>query len=406
MAHVEKYKAHSVGHMLAHYRRDESSLERDNIDRELTERNVTLGHVKGDDGESRIRKVDWKPNWETVSDRIDGVNAAAAAAGRRAVRKDAVVMADLVVTLPRDVRKGDELKFFAACYSYLGGVVGRENLMGGFVHRDEWRTKTVTENGEKRVVRLDEHVRDHMHAPFTPILDGRFNYKSMCPRSFYKKLHKGMSAHVAEILGYEVELELGDDKKAEKALSGVDKDKLDAARADMERRAAEITRDAEHRRAELVNEIAEKEGDLFEVCNAIEDKEMELNDLRSAIEGESDRLECLQQAGDRVAGRVEALESIAADVRGFECAPRSGKGEILDRIARACDGLAARVRERAAELAESVVRVTRFFTERRKPESMAMDSRSLRAAAKQAKIAARELDGSRGDVRRDYRRAR
>ncbi|KGI71491.1 plasmid recombination protein [Collinsella sp. 4_8_47FAA] len=32
MAHIAKYKATSVGHMLAHYRRDASSLERDNID--------------------------------------------------------------------------------------------------------------------------------------------------------------------------------------------------------------------------------------------------------------------------------------------------------------------------------------------------------------------------------------
>ena len=31
MAHIAKYKAQSVGHMLAHYRRDRSSLERDNI---------------------------------------------------------------------------------------------------------------------------------------------------------------------------------------------------------------------------------------------------------------------------------------------------------------------------------------------------------------------------------------
>lgn len=34
MAHIAKYKAPSVGHMLAHYRRDRSSLERDNIDPE------------------------------------------------------------------------------------------------------------------------------------------------------------------------------------------------------------------------------------------------------------------------------------------------------------------------------------------------------------------------------------
>ena len=31
MAHIAKYKAPSVGHMLAHYRRDRSSLERDDF---------------------------------------------------------------------------------------------------------------------------------------------------------------------------------------------------------------------------------------------------------------------------------------------------------------------------------------------------------------------------------------
>ena len=48
--------------------------------------------------------------------------------------------------------------------------------MGGFVHRDE-----VRKDGSP--------VRDHMHVPFTPILDGRFNYKKMCPRSFYQTMH-------------------------------------------------------------------------------------------------------------------------------------------------------------------------------------------------------------------------
>ena len=43
-----------------------------------------------------------------------GVNEAAKAAGKRAVRKDAVVMADVVVTLPENVRKGDEFKFSAS----------------------------------------------------------------------------------------------------------------------------------------------------------------------------------------------------------------------------------------------------------------------------------------------------
>ena len=43
MAHIAKYKATSVGHMLAHYRRDASSLGRENIDPTRTKGNYTLG---------------------------------------------------------------------------------------------------------------------------------------------------------------------------------------------------------------------------------------------------------------------------------------------------------------------------------------------------------------------------
>ena len=68
--------------------------------------------------------------------RIEGVNKAAKAAGKRAVRKDAVVMADVVVTLPENVRKGDEFKFFGYAYWFLIRKLGKENMMGGFVHRD------------------------------------------------------------------------------------------------------------------------------------------------------------------------------------------------------------------------------------------------------------------------------
>ena len=44
MAHIAKYKATSVGHMLAHYRRDASSLERDNIDPSRVKNDLVVGH--------------------------------------------------------------------------------------------------------------------------------------------------------------------------------------------------------------------------------------------------------------------------------------------------------------------------------------------------------------------------
>lgn len=54
MAHIAKYKAASCGHMLAHYRRDASSLGRENIDPTRTKGNYTLGL---DDRDGKVRAM-------------------------------------------------------------------------------------------------------------------------------------------------------------------------------------------------------------------------------------------------------------------------------------------------------------------------------------------------------------
>ena len=208
MAHLEKYKASSVGHMLAHYRRDPSSLGRENIDPARVGMDYTLARDPADGLVKPMEGVE--PNWATVEGRIERVNERAKAEGKRAVRKDAVVMADVVVTLPENVREGDEGAFFGWTYCFLADRLGSDNMLGGFVHRDE--------------VRADgSPVRDHMHAAFTPILDGRFNFKKMCPRTFYQSLHKDLGDYLEQHLGYRPEIELEDGKRAQKALSRVDK---------------------------------------------------------------------------------------------------------------------------------------------------------------------------------------
>ena len=239
MAHIAKYKAPSVGHMLAHYRRDESSLGRENIDPTRTKDNYTLGL---DDRDGKVGAMDGiEPNWATVEGRIEGVNKAAKAAGKRAVRKDAVVMADVVVTLPENVRKEDEFKFFGYTYWFLIQKLGKENMMGGFVHRDE-----VRKDGSP--------VRDHMHVPFTPILDGRFNYKKMCPRSFYQTMHGELGDYLEKRMGYRPEVELGDETRAMRVYADKSAD-IDKVRGAVDRavvqpaeeEAARIVADAQAR---------------------------------------------------------------------------------------------------------------------------------------------------------------
>lgn len=420
MAHIAKYKATSVGHMLAHYRRDASSMERDNIDPKRVENDMVVGHYTNKDGRLVVGRVvprEGEPNWGTVERRIERVNEAQKAAGKRATRKDAVVMADVVVTLPDNVRKGDEDRFFRLAYWYLSKKFGIDNMMGGFVHKDE-------------VLKDGTPARDHMHVPFTPILDGRFNYKKMCPRMFYQNMHRELGDYLEKRLGYRPEVELDEETRAQRVYTdkSVDIDKVrgavdravvqpaedEAARivAAAKEEAAALLKEAETRKAELVTEIAGKEDDLAEL-------DSQLEDVRMDIAGEEDRLECLRQRADGVARDVEELEAVASLAERFDRAGRFEKRGILDEIAARCDGLRGRVEQvvdsirgavgRAemaiADLARRLgPRSARMTTKALKRDLAALerdygedDDRSPKARAAEAQRAARARDANRDD---------
>lgn len=437
MAHLEKYKASSVGHMLAHYRRDPSSLGRENIDPERVGMDYTLGVDPADGLVKPMEGVE--PNWATVEGRIERVNERAKAEGKRAVRKDAVVMADVVVTLPENVREGDEGAFFGWTYCFLADRLGSENMLGGFVHRDE--------------VRADgSPVRDHMHAPFTPILDGRFNFKKMCPRTFYQGLHKDLGDYLEQHLGYRPEIELEDGKRARKALSRVDKRDIDAARAEIlapvEKKAGEIVADATERAerasaarkrdearartarkdlADVAVQVDEKRSQAAEIDRQIAEKMAEIDrldgeigkkiDLRNEVgenlQREQRRLESVRQAAGRLEEDVEELEAIASIVDEFDHAGRFEKRGILDEITARCDGLRGRIEQVVDGIRGAVGRAEMAIADLARklgPRSARMTTRALkrdlaalekdmspRAQALEATRAARARDENRDD---------
>jgi hypothetical protein len=424
MAHIAKYKATSVGHMLAHYRRDASSLERDNIDPSRVKNDLVVGHYTNKDGKlvvGRVRAREGEPNWGTVERRIERVNEAQKTAGKRATRKDAVVMADVVVTLPDNVRKGDEDRFFRLTYWYLSNKFGIDNMMGGYVHKDE-------------VLKDGTPARDHMHVPFTPILDGRFNYKKMCPRSFYQSMHKELGDYLERRMGYRPAIELDEETRAQRVYTdkAVDIDKVrgavdravvqpaedEAARivAAAKEEAAALLNEAEARKAELVAQIADKEGDLAELDN-------QLDDVKLDIEDEQDRLECLRQRADGVARDVEELRPIATEVRGWEAAGKAERGAILDNIVVKCDGLRGRVEQVVEGIRGAVGRLEvaiEDLARKLAPRSARMTTRALKrdlaalekdmspvTLASEARDAARASNARRGNVpRRDRGQSR
>ena len=383
MAHIAKYKATSVGHMLAHYRRDASSMERDNIDPKRVKNDMVVAHYTNKDGQLVVGRVvprEGEPNWGTVQRRIERVNEAQKAAGKRATRKDAVVMADVVVTLPDNVRKGDEDRFFRLTYWYLSNKFGIDNMMGGYVHKDE-------------VLKDGTPARDHMHVPFTPILDGRFNYKKMCPRMFYQNMHRELGDYLEKRLGYRPEVELAEETRAQRVYTdkSVDIDKVrgavdravvrpaedEAARivAAAKEEAAALLNEAELRKAELVTEIAEREGELEDVMVDIEDA--------------TDRLECLRQRANGVARDVEELRPVAAEVRRWEDAGKAERGSILDSIAARCAGAARAIGRAVEELGDRIWALMRPRKAQRTERSLDDVMRESTEVARAAKALSR-----------------
>lgn len=382
MAHIAKYKASAVGKLCAHYNRwqgiDNPNVSRENIDKSRTHLNYTLG-VYEKDGKRFIGKVRGSASWATVKGRIDAVNARAKAEGKRATRKDAVMMADMVVTLPPNVPPEDAYKFFWNSYQYIADRVGRGNLMGGYVHMDE--------------------TTPHMHVPFTPILDGRFNYKKMCDRKFYQTFHKGLGDRLEQKMGYRPEVELSEETRAQRVYTSRTKD-IDKVRGAVDRaivepaqqeadrivaaakeEAAALLQDAEAQKADLVAQIADRRGDLAELDSQLEDVKLDIAD-------EEDRLECLRQRADGVARDVAELRPIAAEVRGWEAAGKAERGAILDNIAVKCDGLASRIRTAVAgiklkveELAERIAAPVRYAQRKSEPRQQGLDEVMAQARA-------------------------
>lgn len=374
MAHIAKYKATAVGKLCAHYNRwdgiDNPNVSRENIDKSRTHLNYTLG-VYEKDGKRFIGKVRGAASWATVKARIDAVNEEAKEHGKRATRKDAVVMADMVVTLPPNVPPEDAYKFFWNSYQYIADRVGRDNLMGGYVHMDE--------------------TTPHMHVPFTPILDGRFNYKKMCDRKFYQTFHKGLGDRLERKMGYRPEVELSEETRAQRVYTSRTKD-IDKVRGAVDRavvqpaedeaarivaaakeEAAALLKEAETRKAELVTEIADKEGDLAELDSQLEDVKLD-------IEDEQDRLECLRQRADGVARDIGELQPIATEIRGWEAAGKAERGAILDRVTAQCDGLASRIRAGVAgirikveELRSRISRPLEYLMRREQPRQQSLN---------------------------------
>lgn len=372
MAHLAHYKRSGAAPMLAHYERRpelERGFTRENIDASRTAENYAIGADSPQALAAALRS------------RVDGAIAAHEADSGKAIRRDANVISDWVVTLPRDCPRQDARRFFEVAVDLCRERYGAENCLGGFVHMDE--------------------TTPHVHIPVVPVRDGRLRSAKVFTRTDLQRFHKDLGRAEDAALGRHVSVELDPGQQGEKQLSHLGQAEYVAAReearrateraaaAEDARRAAEgaqrdaqdrleclqaAERDAESLAQEGLGGLrrvareggyvggrerraGEKNRELRARVEALEGEGRELGERVAALEeeaqGAGDGLGALEGERYELGGRVRGLgarkerlgrevEQLEERVQGLERRAGQLRG-LLDRARARLDGLAERL---------------------------------------------------------------
>lgn len=186
MAHIGKFEAHSLGRLFLHNNRTEN----DGVTHENEEIDITRTHLNYHFAECNAKDVKERLKHYYHLD-----------------RKNLIVLAEVNVTLPKDVNDKDTRKFFESCYNFFCNDFGKENVLNAVVHMDE--------------------TTPHLHLDFLPVKDieydkisgtmlerikhyeeengkvyGRLCAREVLTRDYYQEFHKRLKEYVDKELGY------------------------------------------------------------------------------------------------------------------------------------------------------------------------------------------------------------
>lgn len=189
LAHLAHYKRSGVAAMVGHYDREaeRKGYHRDNIDSSRTAQNFAIGADSPDALAAAVRA------------RVSQAVAQHEQETGKRIRKDANVLSDWVITLPKDCPRDKAAAFFQICVTAVQARYGKENVPGGFVHMDE--------------------STPHVHIPVVPVKDGRLRASKVFTRADLQGFHSYIGKACDTILGFHVSVELDPQDAGAKQLS-------------------------------------------------------------------------------------------------------------------------------------------------------------------------------------------
>lgn len=201
---------------------------------------------------------------------------------KRKVRKDAVKLVEGIITASPEFFEGkskeEQRRFFEQAYEFVKAEMGEQNVIHFTVHMDE---KTP-----------------HAHWGAVPIKDGTLSWK---------KFFDGRDALSAfqdrcfEQVGRPWGLERGEKGSHRRNRSTAE------MKRDLERECKQLREE----KAALIDEIAYKDGQLYEVQDALADKELELEKLKSEVKRQRSTIDRLERT---ISGLEERLDKAIGNI--------------------------------------------------------------------------------------------
>lgn len=266
---VQKFKAAAVTGIQIHDKRE----------KEKSNTNPDIDYSKSNQNYSLI-EADERPFQTQIKEKIESLNL------KKAVRKDAVVMCQILVTSDKDffdnITPEQEKQFFQDSLEFIKKRYGADNIISAEVHKDE---KTP-----------------HLHINLVPINDNKLSAKSLFDRPFLYKLQDDFYNDVSKNYG----LERGGQEEHQRHKT-------------MQELKKETLKKEDERLHQLEQDILKKAHNIDKIYNNADYQELKKEDFKAQIVKKGiifDTVESNDQILERINNRIKPLfeKSKLADV--------------------------------------------------------------------------------------------
>jgi hypothetical protein len=275
---MQKFQGSGVKGIQIHDNRERPSRTNPDIDKDRRQENYSL-----------VASENWTA---TVKSRLDTLQTT------KAIRKDAVVMCQIMVTSDatffKTLTPEKEKEFFQKSFDFIAERYGRDNIIAATVHKDE---KTP-----------------HLHINFTPIHEGKLAANIIFDRKGLHSLHNEFHHNVGQAWG----LQRGESREEKRRHQDVATFKRTTAEAELEKVQTELAK-AKAQAAELEETKAELEKTKVELSAF---KGVREGTAKALAQAQAWSIEKAQQAVLEKAAREQAKQPTISRGHGM----RMGRG--------------------------------------------------------------------------------